>query len=192
MVVGTVITVTVVVLAAIALIWGVSTYNTFIELDNQVEQTWGNIDVLLKQRQDEIPNLIDTVKQYADHEQDIFKDVAEKRKQMKNASSKKEKAEANQAMQGALGNLFAIAEDYPDLKANENFQQLQDRITGIENEIADRRERYNEAVTIYNTKQDQLPAAIIANWMNLDEEDLFDVDRAEYTAENAYSGIDDM
>jgi LemA protein len=192
MVVGTVITVTVVVLAAIALIWGVSTYNTFIELDNQVEQTWGNIDVLLKQRQDEIPNLIDTVKQYADHEQDIFTDVAEKRKQMQNASSKQEKAEANQAMQGALSNLFAIAEDYPDLKANENFQQLQDRITGIENEIADRRERYNEAVTIYNTKQDQLPAAIIANWMNLDEEDLFDVDRAEYTAENAYSGIDDM
>ena len=192
MVVGTVITVTVVVLAAIALIWGVSTYNTFIELDNQVEQTWGNIDVLLKQRQDEIPNLIDTVKQYADHEQDIFTDVAEKRKQMQNASSKQEKAEANQAMQGALSNLFAIAEDYPDLKANENFQQLQDRITGIENEIADRRERYNEAVTIYNTKQDQLPAAIIANWMNLDEEDLFDVDRDEYTAENAYSGIDDM
>lgn len=192
MVVGTVITVTIVVLAAIALIWGVSTYNTFIELDNQVEQTWGNIDVLLKQRQDEIPNLIDTVKQYADHEQDIFKDVAEKRKQMKNASSKKEKAEANQAMQGALGNLFAIAEDYPDLKANENFQQLQDRITGIENEIADRRERYNEAVTIYNTKQDQLPAAIIANWMNLTEEELFEVDRDEYTADKAYSGIQDM
>lgn len=192
MVVGTVITVTIVVLAAIALIWGVSTYNTFIELDNQVEQTWGNIDVLLKQRQDEIPNLIDTVKQYADHEQDIFKDVAEKRKQMKHASSKKEKAEANQAMQGALGNLFAIAEDYPDLKANENFQQLQDRITGIENEIADRRERYNEAVTIYNTKQDQLPALIIANWMNLTEEELFEVDRDEYTADKAYSGIQDM
>jgi LemA protein len=191
MVLGTVITATIVVIAAIALIWGVSTYNTFIELDNQVEQTWGNIDVLLKQRQDEIPNLIDTVKQYADHEQDIFKDVAEKRKQMKNASSKKEKAEANQAMQGALGNLFAIAEDYPDLKANENFKDLQDRITGIENEIADRRERYNEAVTIYNTKQEQLPAAIIANMMNLQEEELFDVDDQELTADKAYSKLQD-
>lgn len=192
MVVGTVITVTIAVLALVALIWGVSTYNTFIELDNQVDQTWGNIDVLLKQRQDEIPNLIDTVKQYAEHEKDVFQDVSEKRKQMRQASTKTEKAEANQAMQGALGNLFAVAEDYPDLKANENFQQLQDRITGIENEIADRRERYNEAVTIYNTKQDQLPAALIASMMNLDEEDLFEVDRNEYTADNAYSGIQDM
>lgn len=176
MVVGTIITVTVIIFALILVVWGVSTYNTFIELENQVDQTWGNIDVLLKQRQDEIPNLIDTVKQYADHEEDIFKDVAEKRQQMQQASSKEEKVQAEQGLHGALGNLFAIAEDYPDLKANENFQQLQDRITGIENEIADRRERYNESVTIFNTKQDQLPAAIIANMMGLQEETLFDVD----------------
>ena len=180
------------VIAAVTLIWGVTTYNSFITLQNTVEQTWGNIDVLLKQRQDEIPNLVDTVKQYADHEQDIFKDVAEKRQQMQQASTKQEKVQAEQGLQGALGNLFAIAEDYPDLKANENFKDLQDRITGIENEIADRRERYNEAVTTYNTKQEQIPAAIIAGLMGLKEETLFEVDRDELTAENAYSGIQDM
>lgn len=180
-------------IVVIGTIWAVVTYNRFISLQNKVQNAWSDIDVLLKQRADEIPNVVKTVKKYAEHEKDIFKHVSEKRAEMMNAETKQEKAEASVGLESALKSLFAVAENYPDLKADENFRQLQSRITGIETDISNQRKQYNNIATAYNTKQDQFPAFIIAGFMNsVEKEALFEVDRETHTAENAYSSLDDL
>jgi len=174
-------------------IWSVVTYNRFITLQNNVENAWSDIDVLLKQRADEIPNIIQTVKKYAEHEKEIFEHVSDKRAEMIGAESPQEKAQASAGLESALKSLFAVAENYPDLKADKNFRQLQDRITGIETQIATQRKQYNDVVTQYNTKQDQFPSFIVAGFMSsVEREDLFKVDRETHTAENAYSSLDKL
>lgn len=157
----------------------VQIYNQLVNLKKQTEQAWSNIDVLLKQRSDELPKIIDTVEQYMDYEQETLQQVIEARSKAQQADDPEQQAKADSELQNALGNLFALAEDYPDLKANESFQQLQDRISSIEEQISDRRELYNEAATNYNTLINQIPYVFVANQMSLSEKKLYEVDEAD-------------
>jgi LemA protein len=153
----------------------VALYNSLIGLKNDIDKAWANIDVLLKQRHDELPKLIDTCKGYMQYEQKTFQMVVEARNAYQNAATVQDKAQADNLVTGALKTLFAVAENYPDLKANTNFLQLQGRITDLEEKIADRREFYNDNANTYNIRIQQLPAAFIARMMNLKPHELFKV-----------------
>lgn len=149
-----------------ALIYGISLYNHLVSIKHAVGKAWANIDVLLKQRHDELPKLVETCKQYKQFEQSTLQKVIEARSQVQSARQSQDISALGQAeglLRAGLGGIFAVAEAYPELKANENFMQLQTRITGLENAIADRRELYNDSVNIYNVGIEQFPAALIAN-----------------------------
>lgn len=164
-------------------------YNSLVRLNRDCEKAWSNIDVLLKQRSDELPKLIDTAQEYMEYEESVLKEVTEARTKSEEAESPREQAEANQQVQSALDNLLAVAEDYPELKANENFQQLQDRISAIEDKIADRREFYNEAVNTFNIRIHQIPYNIIANQLGYSDKELFEVqeeDREDVNVSDAF------
>lgn len=163
----------------VAIGYTVIIYNGLIRLKRNIEKAWKNIDVLLKQRHDEIPKLIDTCKEYMGYEKDVIKDVTEERTKAEKAQSPKKQAEAENNLNGALGNLFAVAEDYPELKASENFQQLQDRVSSLEDQIADRREFYNSTVTTYNIRINQIPYNFIANLLGYKEKELYQVSEEE-------------
>lgn len=177
--VNTLIVVTGIFLGLGSLAYAIMIYNGLIRLKRNIEKSSSNIDVLLKQRNDEIPKLIDTAKEYMDYEKEVLQDITEARTQAEEASSPKEKAKADQMLRGALGNFFAVAEDYPDLKATEQFQQLQNRISEIEDKIADRREFYNDSVTTYNTRIHQIPYNIVANLINYNEKEVFEASENE-------------
>jgi len=157
------------------LIYTVILYNELVRLRNVNDRAWANIDVLLKQRHDEIPNLVETVKGYMQHEQQTMLAVTQARAASMNAASIGQKATADLMMTGALRGLFAVAENYPQLKANENFSKLQNRISELEERIADRREFFNDDVNIYNTRIGQIPEVFVASFMNLKRRDLFKV-----------------
>ena len=144
----------------------VGVYNRLVSLKNQVPQAFANIDVLLKQRHDEIPKLVETVKGYAKHERETLENVIKARNMYTNANTIDEKLEANNMITAALRQLFALSERYPELKANENFLNLQRRITDIENALADRRELYNFSATAFNTAIEQIPEVFIARMLN--------------------------
>ena len=150
-------------------------YNELIRLRNDNDRSWANIDVLLKQRHDEIPNLVETVKGYMQHEQQTLLAVTQARAASMNAASIGQKASADLMMTGALRGLFAVAENYPQLKANENFLKLQSRITELEEHIADRREFFNDDVNTYNTRIGQIPQVFVASFMNLKPRSMFKV-----------------
>ena len=141
-------------------------YNSFVALKQNVGRAWANIDVLLKQRHDEIPKLVNTVEGYMQHERAVFDKLSEARGALAQARGVAQRAEAEGMVTRALGQLFAVAEAYPDLKANTSFLQLQARISDLENQIADRREFYNDTVTMFNTRLDQLPDKFVAQWLN--------------------------
>ena len=157
------------------LIYAVILYNGLVRLRNENDRAWANIDVLLKQRHDEIPNLVETVKGYMQHEQQTLLAVTEARADSMNASSVGQKALADFKVASALHGLFAVAEKYPQLKANENFLKLQNRITELEERIADRREFFNDDVNTYNTRIGQIPDVFVASFMNLKRRDMFKV-----------------
>jgi len=157
----------------------ISIYNGLVRLNRNIDEAWSNIDVLRKQRADELPKLIDTVKQYMEHERGVLEDVTEARTHAEQASTPAQAGEADSQLQGAMANLFARAEDYPELKADENFQQLQTRISSIEEQIADRREFYNDSVNTYNIRIHQVPYNIVASVAGYVERDLFEVDESE-------------
>lgn len=161
------------------LVYIVVIYNSLIRLKKNIEKSMGNIDVLLKQRNDEIPKLVDTAQEYMDYEKDTLQQITEARTEVEGANKPKEKASADQMMKSALGNFFAVAEDYPDLKATEQFQQLQERISEIEDQIADRREFYNDSVTTYNTRINQIPYNFVANMMGYQDKEVFEADEEE-------------
>ncbi len=163
----------IVFLFVIAIFYSVGIYNRLISLKNAVPQAFANIDVLLKQRHDELPKLLDVVKGYAAHEKETLESVIKARNMYANANTIDEKIESNNFLTGALKSLFALSEKYPELKANENFLNLQRRVTDIENSIADRREVYNYSVTNFNTTIEQFPSVIFANMMNLKPFTLF-------------------
>jgi len=148
-------------------------YNSLISLRNNIEKAWSNIGVLLKQRSAEIPKLIASVKGYMKHEKSLLKELTNARTSIMKAKTMGEKAKANNAISDALKSIFAVAENYPKLRASENFVQLQKRISGIENEIADRREFHNAAVTRYNTRIEQFPASTVARWFSFERKNTF-------------------
>jgi len=150
-------------------------YNGFVELRNQIGRSWANIDVSLKQRHDELPKLVRTCEGYMQHERAVFDKLSEARAALAQARSVTQRAEAEGMITKALGAIFAVAEAYPDLKANQGFIQLQNRITELENQIADRREIYNDVVTIFNTRLGSIPDKYVGSWMKLRAADLFKV-----------------
>jgi LemA protein len=157
------------------LVYVVILYNELVRLRNDNDRAWANIDVLLKQRHDEIPNLVETVKGYMQHEQQTLLAVAQARAASMNAASIGQKAQADLLLTGALRGLFAVAENYPQLKANENFIKLQMRISELEERIADRREFFNDDVNTYNTRIGQIPEVFVASFMSLKPRGMFQV-----------------
>ena len=153
-------------LIVVAVVYAISVNNHLVSIKHAVEKAWANIDVLLKQRHDELPKLVEVCKQFKEFEQTTLQRVIEARSQVQNArktQDMKALGQAEGALRAGLGQIFAVAEAYPDLKSNESFMQLQQRITGLENGIADRRELFNDAVNAYNVGIEQFPASIIAN-----------------------------
>lgn len=159
--------------------WFVITYNNFITMRHRVKNGWAQIDVQLKRRYDLIPNLVETVKGYAKHEREVFEKITELRTMAMGASSVKEIGDANNQISQALKSLFAVAENYPELKANENFLKLQEELTSTENKIAFSRQFYNDVVMNYNAAQERIPARIVANLMNLKPEEYYPIEEAE-------------
>ncbi len=163
-------------------IYAVSIYNHLVRLKHNVSKAWSNIDVLLKQRHDEIPKLVETCKQYMQYEQETLEKVMQARAQVSQARESQDVAGlgiAEGALRMGLGQLFALAEDYPDLRANENFQHLQTRISTLENTIADRREFYNESVNINNIGIEQFPDIIVARLLGFGPRDLLEFSAGE-------------
>jgi LemA protein len=148
-------------------------YNNFVRLKNNISKSLANIDVLLKQRSNEIPNLIRIVQGYMKHEREVLESLTKARSFLLESNTLSKKAAADNAITGLVKSVFAIAENYPDLKAGENFLKLQKRITGLENELSDRREFYNDSVTIYNIRIQSIPDLIVARMMHLNKIDLF-------------------
>lgn len=157
----------------------VGVYNGLIQVRHNVDKAWANIDVLLKQRHDELPKLIDTCKGYMKHEQSLLENITKARTSFMNASSIEDKTNAENVLNKSLKTLFAVSENYPDLKANQNFLQLQGRVSGLENEIADRREFFNESVTIFNVRIQQLPDLFIANMLAYKVRPLLEIPKEE-------------
>lgn len=153
----------------------VAIYNGLVKVKNDIKKSWANIDVLLKQRSDELPKLVESVKGYMQHERGLLENLTKARTQFLSAQTVSEKAQADSVIHNALKSIFAVAENYPNLKANENFLQLQGRISGLENEIADRREFYNDSVNTYNIRIESFPDMFIARLMALKEEVMFKV-----------------
>src|SRR5688500_2617522 len=153
------------VVLIVVLVYAVMLYNQLVQIKHNVSKSWANIDVLLKQRHDELPKLIETCKQYMKFEQDTLVRVMEARASVSSAREQQNIGALGQAegeLRGALGRLFAVAEAYPELKTDETFQHLQARISSLENAIADRREFYNESVNINNVRIEQFPDSIVA------------------------------
>jgi LemA protein len=153
----------------------ITIYNSLVRLHNDIDKAWANIDVLLKQRHDELPKLIETCKGYMQYEQKTFQLITEARTAFMRANTVGEKAQADNLISGALKSLFAVAENYPELKADNNFMQLQNRISELEEKIADRREFFNDDVNTYNIRIQQLPDVFIAHMMSLQRKDLFKI-----------------
>jgi len=163
----------------------ISTYNRLVMLRNNVDKSFVNIDVLLKQRADEIPNLIKVVKESMRFEESMLTKLTELRTNFLNANSAEEKVELSNQMQNQLRSIFAVAENYPDIKSNQNFQLLQNRVSQIEDAIADRREFYNESVTMYNIGISEFPDFILAKLMLYGKKQLLQISEQE----KKYDGI---
>jgi len=181
------------IIAAIVVIlggWIISQRNSLIALDEDVNEAWSNIDADLQRRNDLIPNLVATVKGYATHEEEVFTGIAEARGKLAGATTMQEKAEADAALTTGLGRLLAIAENYPELKANEGFLRLQDELAGTENRIKVTRKRYNEDVKRYNTTIRQFPGSLFAGnlpffGLNLEQRDYFEPPQGHDAVVNA-------
>lgn len=170
-----------IVLILIALVWG--TYNSLVRLDERVNEAWSDITVQLKYRADLIPNVVETVKGYAAHEKSAFEDVTKARSAVMSAKNVKDTADAERSLEGALSKIFAIAEAYPELKANTNFQQLQLQLQDVEDKIQAARRFYNAGAKELNTKIKMFPSNIINNMIgHFKKRDYFEVPETEQIA----------
>lgn len=160
----------------IALLYGVSIYNRLVKLRNLVQEAWSSIDVMLKKRHDLIPNLVETVKGYATHERETLENVTKARNLAVGADSVEAKEAAEKNLNQAMVNLFAVAEQYPDLKANANFQQLQAELSSIENDIEKSRRYYNGTVRENNTLVESFPSNIVANMYKFEKSKFFELE----------------
>ncbi|MDP8169800.1 LemA family protein [Pasteurella skyensis] len=163
----------------------VSTYNKLVMLNNNTDKTFKNIDILLKQRADEIPNLIKVVKEFQNHESDLLTKLTKLRTDFLQANTVKDKVEISNEMNKQLKTLFAVSENYPDLKSNENFLLLQNRVSQIEDAIADRRELYNESVNMYNIGIAEFPNVLLAKPMGYNKKEFFNITEQEIE----YNGV---
>ncbi len=154
-------------------------YNRLITLRNAVSNSWATIDTQLQRRYDLIPNLIETVKGYMRHEREVLESVTKARTAFLNAGSVREAAEAENMMSGALKTLFAVSENYPDLKASQNFLMVQEELAGTENKVAYARQRYNNAVMAFNTAIQKFPTNIFAGMLNFKVKDYFEIETSE-------------
>lgn len=157
----------------------ISFYNRIVRLKNNIEKSWANIGVLLKQRNDELPNLINTVKGYAKHEKTLLNELTRAREGIKDKETVTEQAKESEKMSKNIKTLFARMENYPDLKANENFLKLQKRISELETMIADRREFFNDSVNIYNIRIEQFPFNILANMFSYTKKEMFNTEEQD-------------
>ncbi len=171
-------------IVAVVVLWVIFTYNRFVTLVNRVKESWADIDVQLKRRYDLIPNLINAVKGYVSHERGTLEKVTEARVRAMGASSVGEHGKSENMLTDALKSLFAVAENYPDLKANQNFVELQRELSDTENKIQAARRFYNTNVRDLNTKVDSFPANIIANTFKFAQVDFFELGAGEEAAKN--------
>ena len=169
----------VLILIAVFAFFVIGLYNGLVQLRNRCENSWAQVDVQLRRRYDLIPNLVETVKGYAAHEKEVFQKVTEARTQAMGAGTVGAQGQAENMLSGALKSLFAVAEAYPDLKANQNFMMLQEELAGTESKIAYARQFYNDTVMKFNTKQQVFPSNIIANMFNFEEREYFEIEEAE-------------
>ncbi len=163
----------------VVILGGIFLYNSVIRLKNQVDNSWAQIDVQLKRRFDLIPNLIETVKGYAKHEKEVLSTVTKARTEFLSAKTVEDKAKADNHLNETLKSLFAVSESYPDLKANQNFLQLQEELAGTESKIAYARQLYNDTVMEFNTKIETFPNNIFANMFKFTKRQLFETDKEE-------------
>ena len=170
-----------IILAVVVLIvlWVISTYNSFVRKKMKVENSWGQIDVQLQRRFDLIPNLVNCVKGYMEHEKDTLAKVTELRTSWANTNSVEEKLELDNQLSGALKTIMAVSEAYPDLKANQNFSELQEELKNTENKLSYSRQFYNDSATIYNMALSVFPTNLIASMFHFTAEKLFSVDSNE-------------
>jgi len=154
-------------------------YNNLVRLRQKVKNSWSQIDVQLQRRFDLIPNLVETVKGYMGHEEEVLTKVTQLRTSWANAGTVAEKAELDNQLSGALKTIMAVSENYPDLKANQNFSELQQELQNTENKISFSRQFYNDSVTMYNTKLEVIPSNIIASIFNFKPEELFKAESEE-------------
>ncbi|EKE10814.1 MAG: LemA-like protein [uncultured bacterium] len=164
---------------ALIVLWVIAIYNGLIKLKNRVDEAWSDIDVQLKRRYDLIPNLINTVKGYAKHESTVFEKVTEARTRAMNAGNPQDKAEAENMLSGTLKTLFAVSENYPELKANQNFLELQRELTDTEDKIQASRRFYNGNVRDFNIKIEVFPNNMIAGMLHFAKRDFFEAGEGE-------------
>lgn len=167
----------IVLIGILLYVW--SLYNRLVGMRERTEEAWSQIDVQLKRRTDLVPNLVETVKGYAKHEKEVFSDVTKARSALMHADTPHDKAEANNMFTQALGKLFAVAEAYPELKANENFLQLQKELSDTEDKIGYARQYYNTAIVEYNTLVQTFPAVVIAKQFGFNQRDFFQMEEGE-------------
>lgn len=172
----------VLIIIAIIIILVIALYNRLVSLTNHAKESWADIDVQLKRRYDLIPNLVESVKGYAAHEKTVFEDVTNARTRAMSATAPKDKAQAENALSGTLKSLFAVAENYPDLKANQNFLQLQNELTDTEDKIQAARRFYNTNVMALNVAEQSFPGNIIAHSFGFKPMDLFELSAADEAA----------
>ena len=164
---------------AVLVIFVISMYNSLVRLRQKVKNSWSQIDVQLQRRFDLIPNLVETVKGYMSHENDVLTKVAELRTSWANAGTIAEKANLDNQLSGALKTIMAVSENYPELKANQNFSELQQELQNTENKISFSRQFYNDSVTMYNTKLEVFPSNLIASMFGFKAEEFFQVESEE-------------
>ena len=167
------------VIVLLILIWGVATYNSLVDFRNRVKDSWSQIDVQLKRRFDLIPNLVETVKGYTKHESETLEEVIKARNTYLSANLPEDQLKADGELTNAINKLFALAENYPDLKANQNFQQLQQELQQTEDKIAMARQFYNDIVMQYNNKIEMVPSNIIASIFKFKQEKFFEANETE-------------
>ncbi|MGE6257886.1 LemA family protein [Heyndrickxia sporothermodurans] len=170
---GVVILLSIIVIAVIFVFGTISSYNGFVSAEEKVNQQYANIDTQLQRRIDLIPNLVNTVKGYATHEKEVIKDVSDARAKLAGAKTPVDQAAANDELSGALSRLLVVVEKYPDLKANQNYQQLMDELAGTENRIAVARKDYNDEVAIFNKKVKSFPSVMVAGIFGFDKKEYF-------------------
>lgn len=167
------------IVVVLIIVYVISTYNALVNLRNNVKDAWARVDVVLKRRADLVPNLVETVKGYAKHEQTTLDEVISARNGIANATTPKEEMQANNMLTEALGKLMAVAEAYPDLKANTNFLSLQEELSNTENQIANSRQVYNDTVLMYKNKLEMFPSNIVAGMFKFETEEFFEIAESE-------------